>query len=1422
MTIAILPMNVKALRVSKNDSTALAGKYKGRTARFELMPHDPLSEQPSTGEAIYQSIVSTASPANKLAPGMHIHWELPDLYKRGHQSAGGGDPVFPHAPNFWLVTRYLRIWDVGVGGYGAMQPRSWIVESDFISDTVQSDACKVKRPAIAVPLPAKPKPGELPFRYMGRVVDYDSWNGPESVDKYLPYYKPNYLTSIGFVGPAFSSYYPECSSVFGFWDHFKDVPEVYDAIHQNHKLRFKASYQVLGWVGDAKDDALAGLKGEIFAAFDGYVAACAREKTSIEHSPADELVRIGRETYRLDFNEKDIRYETNSDHTLRKIDAPGRGLCNGWVQEIVWDMLTDPTTTSFLNNPPNGLTPKAVWSDDQIRIAVGNTTVEGLSALIKDDIVNPHASPAAIKDYEVLLNALQLGLLHDFEASGNALMTLEEALHTRAFSKTMGGYLWTIEPAEVLDRQPSEAPNANREVTLPLPLAEVLTGLNRAQKSYDQGRAALDEMRKQLFMDWLRFIEAYDDTTDTKLHFNVDVLMDFIDGPGPESELAFVAAQGKAVGLLDYTIDPVTGVIVGIANTPAANTSAGAVLAAHRALLAVLGDMGEWLVRATPAPAFWTPTDPVLVMEGDRLQPVLRNGEAAILPVRLDYELFDRLRIEYAGQTIDLRTSAIPGRPDVSAVTPMQDEIWGCIGELFLLAPMLAGQVADGVAKAGGNANPAIIDRKAFIETLNAAQGGLSPLEPPAGTGGLFARQHALDAEPTENPREDIAAPQKIGFTFSNSQEIGWTPYAAGWSAQERIGSLDPNRYDPFLPVFLVWTCRLDPMVRDRGNDYGPDALSRHFELDPNGVDYTYPLHGGQAGPITTGVPVEYGGAIVLSRQPTRSLSAQIEQYRKFYPGSDEDTALETARKAYDRRQIVSQSIDGFNRAQTLREGIARIRVEDLVTGDRESITADIDSAATADSRDDWYRFAFNALKPIPQGLRAQDNFGPFRGGFGTIHGLEIVDAFGQRMILNTKGKHPSGAQRAIPSHALAPAAGDTAHADDIFFPPRLLPPARVWFKGLSAAFDPNIKGFDDDFVEMNDHPATSPVCGWVVPNKLDRSLFFYTPEGAPIGSFGLEHGDNVYRTRAGNLANPRDLLDKDIGPSQGPALVNRHLFDFMWYLHGQNGNFLAAFVDTIETSEHHMVPANFAQNVPLSVLMGQPLALTRAVLALETLGGTLPLSQADYSVQAVFSQDVLNGRFRYADRQAASSAALGEVQVPIRLGNLEDFDDGLIGYLIETKAQGGPYTTFFAPAAPQQAPDGIARPEFDTLSTALNEKPITLTVLMDPRGAIHATTGILPVDRLAIPPDQYERAMSRLELTFFTHPVLDGRAGLALPLPEVGGFEWSWVQPGAEGPLPLAAKSSDDVATYNFSPQTLREGWTRLARAPTPGADEQ
>src|SRR5689334_12190279 len=647
---AIVPLNVAAIRVSANDRTNVVSKFKGRTALFEDMPFKRDEKVASTGDTILRPLESGKSPKNPLDPGIHLHWELPDYFRRGTQPAQGGDVVFPAAPNRWLVIRYLRIYDAGAGKYEPVRPKCWIVESDFLSPKIIEDSTGEPRPAVSVPIPVNPQANQQPFMYMGRVLDLEKWNpAAENPADFLPFYKgtngqPLYLTSVGFVGPSFSAYYPECISVFGFWDHFKDEDFVYKRIRENLPIQFKVTYEVVGWINEENADPLKNVATIVTEGYNRYVQQCAAEKVPVVRTPADEFVGVAAQKYRWDFRKDNITYTLKPDKTIETLDVPQRTVCGGFEQEIVWDMLTSPQTSYFLNNPNNPQSP-AVWTDT-VELAVGNTTVEALSALLKKDMENPKNLADVLDNYEYLLNALQLGILRDFQTNGNALITLEEDTHSKEFSQLARGYMWVVEQRQ---QGTERAGNPDEEVNLPLDIAEQLSLLNQAQKDYDQGRAALDVMRKQLFMDWLRYVKIHvSEIPDPNVPTNA--LTNFIT-TSQGGELPAVVAYGKTVGILLYLQDPVTAEITGIqppthsllpAQFSEATSRAIAVWNQYQALLNMLIDYPTWQLRATTAPLFSLPTDPVLVMEGARLQPVRRNGPGPNIGVRVTGEQIGR------------------------------------------------------------------------------------------------------------------------------------------------------------------------------------------------------------------------------------------------------------------------------------------------------------------------------------------------------------------------------------------------------------------------------------------------------------------------------------------------------------------------------------------------------------------------------------------------------------------------------------------------------------------------------------------------------------------------------------------------------------------------------------------------------------
>jgi hypothetical protein len=1398
---AIIPVNVAALRVSSTDSTNVTPRagFNGRTAAFDLLPYGSQATQASTGDTIWIPLGS-GSPSVPLETGVHLHWELPEFFKRGHADQDLGTIVFPHAPTRWLVVRSLSTYDQASGAYGAPRQAAWVVESDYVSAELHTDQYNITRAAIPVPLTA---PDNTPYMFMGRVVDGASWNpASENPADYLPHYPgpgntPLYLTSVGFTGAAFSGYYPDCRSVFGFWDTFADVSDIYAAVTGNNPVKFRVSYTVLGWLPDAATDPLTGLAAAVTSQYNQYLSQTVAEQAKVTTTPADVFASITANQYGWQFSDNAISYTLGDGDTLTSLDVPDGTLCAGVIQEVVWDQ-TDPADTPFLAAPTTG----QPWTD-QVEIAIGNTTVEAASALVKSHLGAAGGNDSVLASYETLLNALQMGVLRDLEGQGDALATLEQTLHQRAFSQIDGGHQWTIQTKAAPGSQASVA------LTLPLALAEQLSTLNSAQRAYDQARSRIIAARQQLFMDWVIYVKQLSRKPPGTNVVATNTLGAFL-ATSASGELRAVTSAGAAAGLLHYQNDPTTGRIIGVTADGATTTLAAQVVTAYQVVASALNALAaaaaaqvppmiqNWELDAIPADPFWMPTDPVLVLEGSRLEPVRRNGPTTAIAVRADSELISALQITGATGSWTVQAASLSGLLAPPAALPAAAAAAAAIGEAALLDP----QYAAAIATATGAADTATL-----AAAVAACQGGQSPLDPPAGAG-LFSAVHTAGYKRAADPAQSVQAPAPLTVTFANAAKTALPPDAVGWNTQTALPEFSATRVDPFLPVWMTWELQLNPLARETsGGGYAAGTLADKFVLGTDEIDLSYPVPAA----FTTGTPVSYSGTVVLSKKPFVSLTEQINLYLTEFPGDEADTELTNARNDLAGRKVMSQALDTFSSAQTLRTTIPQIPVENLVVSP-DPITKLISTAATATPGDNWYDTGFNSLTAISTGPQSQYNYGPLRAGFAELLRLSIVDTFGQVMNLTTATTTSSGALPMTAAADMAPVAGDTMNAGKAYLPPRVLAPGRVDARWLSATFDSTVPGFTADFAEVNDHPATSPVCGWIVPNHLDVSLAFYDADGSPIGSFGVEHGGNKYRTWAGNLANPGGLLDVDLGPESAP-LVNVNVARLMRFVGAQPDSFLTSIMGAIENSDQFINPASFGQDAALSVLIGRPLAIVRTVQSISTSGGVLPGSQANNTPADALTQAVAGKWYDYGTRQASTSAGLSQVKIPVRLGELTDIDDGLVAFLPEASGA-APYSVVYSATAPENGAPNVLQPGADTIELTLNGPALTFTALVDPRAPVHITTGLLPTAALQIPPDQYLRAMQQLAVTFTAWPLLGDQFGLRIPLPAEAGFSWSWVAAGA-APAPLAPAPAPDVPSYGYSPQQLLEGWLDLIPNP-------
>jgi hypothetical protein len=218
-----------------------------------------------------------------------------------------------------------------------------------------------------------------------------------------------------------------------------------------------------------------------------------------------------------------------------------------------------------------------------------------------------------------------------------------------------------------------------------------------------------------------------------------------------------------------------------------------------------------------------------------------------------------------------------------------------------------------------------------------------------------------------------------------------------------------------------------------------------------------------------------------------------------------------------------------------------------------------------------------------------------------------------------------------------------------------------------------------------------------------------------------------------------------------------------------------------------------------LAVLAGRPLAVVRSHVCLELDGPALT-----------------DPSWRYAN--ARVSPDFVQYDFDVRLGDLGRLGDGLVGYFTDLD-----YDQFNAvyvpdPAGTYAVPIGPGN--FLPLSAAASATYATL--LVDPRAPVHATSDVLPLATLSVPPDLVRGPLSSMEVTFRAGPLLattavhDDVASIVMPQPPQAAGEWTWEEwDGAHWRTwPIAG--SDQVARLPATP-TARTGVLKLdpRRAP-------
>ena len=576
-------------------------------------------------------------------------------------------------------------------------------------------------------------------------------------------------------------------------------------------------------------------------------------------------------------------------------------------------------------------------------------------------------------------------------------------------------------------------------------------------------------------------------------------------------------------------------------------------------------------------------------------------------------------------------------------------------------------------------------------------------------------------------------------------------------SNQEKIGFRLWTR-QPWNPFLLEWEVEFFP-IESEGNldpmsgDYGHGFVTENYALAENGVDLS--IRPGK-GAVTRAANV-YRGSTILTPNAAELSRSRLEAYlqKRLLDAYCEDmklpapeepaeffrrnvTAILNWHKARNRQAAASPSLRNIIRAYELLTAPEFHSLAQSLGGFNDALLMRKQTLqlAVADPLgfDDYQQFAARVRDCVKDSVRSApeplNDFNPIRAGALRIVRLRLIDAFGQFIDLDC--------DRVVTTEKMTLPANPYLTA----LAPRLAQPARLNFRWLSASAGEQ---------EMNDHPATTPICGWALANNLDNSLMIYDGAGKALGFID-------------QFANWRPAPGADAAIA-ADAIPNPHLRKMVAYIIERGAEFLGDFITTIDKALENIEPENFAQHQDLALLMGRPLALVRASLSLELQG--LPAIHQGWEM---FRQDMR--------RPHRETNHFDRIRFPIRIGEYRQFNDGLVGYW---KEAGDRYENdfFYAPQTGEIRHDRIKTHADDPMTVyqmAVSE-PQILAMLIDPRGKAHATAGVVPCKAIDIPPDQYAEALKAIEITFLSAPILTDAGRVNLPLPEEPGFNWSWLQ---------------------------------------------
>jgi hypothetical protein len=464
----------------------------------------------------------------------------------------------------------------------------------------------------------------------------------------------------------------------------------------------------------------------------------------------------------------------------------------------------------------------------------------------------------------------------------------------------------------------------------------------------------------------------------------------------------------------------------------------------------------------------------------------------------------------------------------------------------------------------------------------------------------------------------------------------------------------------------------------------------------------------------------------------------------------------------------------------------------DVVVGAMDRFTSMLRSGFTADG------------EAAPGDGSVPSDFWAFRSGFMRVRRLRLVDCFGQTLdLLGSGAGQPADVEKVLCSEPLTVA----DRPDLVELAPRFTAPSRLWLRFVSA---------EDDATDASD--KVSPVCGFVLPNHLDGDLQFYAADGAALGAVRFDAAAGVvWEESPGQPAT--------LGSIPSGIVRNRHLAGIAQGLldwgavdstpdNTAYDTALSSLLRIIDTSLWSVDPFGHIGEEHLALLVGHPIAVLRGLVRVEV-------------------------------AEPVDPALVQGMRVPVRLGALSHWQDGLLAYFVgdDTRVLRIPdpaVADFARPIGPHEGFNGQASGTSDYYNRFADDlnlvanpgatpvdhpyvdgsgvlwvqpgQDVLVTMLVEPHSQVHATTGYLPHKEIGMRRAWVAPGLARLAPLFRFGPVLLDPTMIRMPVASDIRGTWSWShRKDASTWLDEPVTNSLGDGRLPAEPSEGQEGWLRL-----------